>query len=192
MKKKHWIWIAVFVVLCILMPFLIEWLYRIGDSFPLIHTIYSASDVLGYVSGVIGLVISMVAIFLSLRAEEHDLGIRHAITVGKNNKEAIEIQIINNSTFDCNIDSVELCNKRQRIYCHIISSPPFTVKAKGHTDFTVEAERIERLFQSMGMRQNRRKAKYCIRLSLNKSVYISAAELVRYLESAKEIAGRAG
>ena len=67
-----------------------------------------------------------------------------------------------------------------------------TVKAKGHTDFTVEAERIERLFQSMGMRQNRRKAKYCIRLSLNKSVYFSAAELVRYLESAKEIAGRAG
>ena len=32
---------------------------------------------------------------------------------------------------------------------------------------------------------------YCIRLSLNKSVYFSAAELVRYLESAKEIAGRA-
>ena len=186
MKKKYYILTIIFIIFCIVLPFAIEHLYIIGKTHPVIHTMYTASDLLGYVATVVGLVISIIAFFLSLHSNELNLTIKHALTISDKNKEALVIQICNNSTFDCNINSVELCNKKERIFAHIISSPPFTVKAKGYVDFIVEVERIEKIIENICKNEKKDKTQYCIRLSLNKTIYLNTSELVEYLKRIKE------
>ena len=67
MKKKYCILTIMLIILCIILPIAIEQLYILGETHPLIFTTYTASDILGYIATVIGLIISIVAIFLSLQ-----------------------------------------------------------------------------------------------------------------------------
>ncbi len=186
MKKKYCILTIALIIVCIILPIAIERLYILGETHPLIFTTYSASDILGYIATVIGLVISVVAIFLSLQTNEIQLSIKHAFTLNDNNKESLVIQICNNSVFDCNIDSVEICNKKQRRYAHIVSTPPFSISAKGHKDFVVEIDRIEKILNSLKLSKDKSKAKYCIRLSLNKTIYLNTNELIKNLDIVTE------
>ena len=105
MKRKLWIIFGIFLLICLGLPFVIELMYTIGESHPIIYTNYSQSDVLGYVASVIGLVVSVLAIMLSIQVNEVDIKITHALTMSDKGNEALLIEICNYSGFDYKINS---------------------------------------------------------------------------------------
>lgn len=67
MKKRTVILlIIVYLLLIFTLPLLISVLYQIGNKNAIIETVYSPSDMLNYIITVIGLTISIVALFLAL------------------------------------------------------------------------------------------------------------------------------
>lgn len=185
MRKKYWIILLIFLFICLVLPFVIELMYTIGESHPIIYTKYSQSDVLGYIASVIGLIISVLAIMLSIQANEIDIKIKHALTMSKKGNEALLIEICNNSGFDCMINSVEVCNKKECIFSHIIKTPPFEVKAKSSTEFIVEAETIKRRLSRIEI-QGRKNIKYCINLTGHNRLFLNTKELYKNLDNIEE------
>ena len=181
MKSKYYIFLVVLGIVCLLLPFLIEDLYDIGEKYPLIITRFSASDILSYFSCVIGLFISMIAIILSLQTNDIDLQIKHAHTFSENDKEAIWLEIINNSAFECQIISVDLADLKNRHFYKIFNSPPFSIKAKNSHIVVVEEEKIHKILSRINLNK-KNKIRYCIRTSLNKTVYLKTDELFKRLE----------
>lgn len=182
MKRKLWIIFVIFLLVCIGLPFAIELMYTIGESHPIIYTNYSQSDVLGYVASVIGLIVSILAIMLSIQANEVDIKIKHALTMSEKDNEAFVIEICNYNGFDCKINSVELCNKKERIFTHIIKSPPFEVKEKSSCEFVVEIETIRKMLSRIE-KQGRKNIKYCINLAGHKRLYLSPKDLYKNLDN---------
>lgn len=183
MKRKYWIILAVFFVTCTILPFFVELLYEIGKTHPVIRTNYSQSDVLGYIATVIGLMISVIAIIISINAEKIDIGIHHSLTISDKDNEALLIEIRNKSAFDCTVNSVELCDKKARIYSHLLRTPPFDVKGKKSTEFVIEIKQITDMLSRINKSGKRRNVKYCIRLAGNECLYLSAKELYISLDS---------
>ena len=107
MKRKYIILLLSLGIICILLPFAIDFLFDIGEKHPIIITRFSASDILSYCSGVIGIFLSIVAIIMSLQTNDIDIKIKHAHTINDNNQESIWLEIVNNSVFECQITSVE-------------------------------------------------------------------------------------
>lgn len=182
MKRKLWIIFGIFLLVCLGLPFVIELMYTIGESHPIVYTNYSQSDVLGYVASVIGLVVSVLAIMLSIQANEVDIKITHALTMSDKGNEALLIEICNYSGFDCKINSVEICNTKDRIFTHIIKSPPFEVKEKNSEVFTVEVETIKQMLSRIE-KQGRKNIKYCINLTGHKRLYLSPKDLYKNLDN---------
>lgn len=181
MKRKYFIFLVVLGAVCLLLPFFIEDLYDIGEKYPIITTRFSASDLLSYLSCVIGLFISMIAIILSLQTNDIDLQIKHAHTFSENDKEAIWMEIINNSAFECQIISVELADLKNRHFHKIFNSAPFTIKAKNSHIVVVEEEKIRKILSRINLNK-KNKIRYCIRTSLNKTLYLKSDELFKRLE----------
>lgn len=171
-----------FLLVCLGLPCLIELMYTVGESYPIIYTNYSQSDVLGYAASVIGLIVSVLAIMLSIQTNEVDIKITHALTMSDKGNEALLIEICNCCGFDCRINSVELCNKKERIFTHIIKSPSFEVKGKSSAEFTVEVESIKQILSQIE-KQGRKNIKYCIILTGHKRLYLSPKDLYKYLDN---------
>lgn len=182
MKRKLLVIFVIFLLVCIVLPFAIELMYSIGESHPIIYTKYSQSDVLGYIASVFGLVVSVLAIMLSIQANEVDIKIKHALTMSDKGNEAVLIEICNYSGFDCKINSVEICNRKECVFTHIIKSPPFEVKEKNSIEFIVEVETIKQTLSRIE-RQGRKNIKYCINLTGHKRLYLSAKELYKSLDN---------
>ncbi len=182
MKRKLWIIFALFLLVCLWLPSIIELIYTIGESHPIIYTNYTQSDVLGYVASVIGLVVSVLAIVLSIQANEVDIKITHALTISDKGNEALLIEVCNYSAFDCKINSVEICNKKERIFAHIIKSPPFEIKEKGSVEFIVEIETIKQTLSRIE-KQERKNIRYCINLTGHKRLYLSSKDLYKNLDN---------
>ena len=182
MKRKLWIIFGIFLLVCLVLPFAIESMYTIGESYPIIRTSYTQSDVLGYVASVIGLVVSVLAIMLTIQANEVDIKITHALTISDEGKEALLIEICNYSGFDCKINSVELCNKKEHVFVHVIKSRPFEVKEKNSAEFTVEVETIKKILSRIEKR-GRKNIKYCINLTGHKRLYLSPKDLYKNLDN---------
>lgn len=183
MKKKYIIILVGLSIMCAILPFLVEWLYDIGETIPIIKTHYDASDVLGYIASVIGLIISTIALFYSLHTNDVDISIKHAHTISEKDNDAICIELSNNSTFDCHVMSVELCNLKDRIFCHIASTPPFSIQGKANVNFIVEVGQIQKVLSSVKKKRKEKDIKYCIRLSIGKNIYLKADELFKYLST---------
>ena len=114
MKRKHIAILIILGVVCLLLPFVIDLIYDVGETFPVCYTRYSASDVLSYIATVIGLMLSVIAIILSLQNNELHIKVKHSHTVTKDNKEGIYYEIINDSLFDCLYASIPIANRKSK------------------------------------------------------------------------------
>lgn len=168
-------------MLCVLLPLLVNWLYSVGEATPMIISYYNASDILSYIATTIGVIISMAAFFLSLNANEIDFDIKHAHTISEQNNDAIYIELSNNNNYECHVLSVEVCNLKDRVFSHIVSTPPFSIPAKGNVAFTVETDKIKKILSAVKKKRKDKDVKYCVRLSIGKNIYLKADELFKYL-----------
>lgn len=186
MKRKH---ISILIILgsvCLLLPFAIEFIYDIGETHPIYYTRYSASDVLSYIATVIGLILSVIAIMLSLQNNELQIKIKHSHAVTKDNKEGIYYEIINDSLFDCKIISFELANKKGKHHCKVFWKPPFNVKAKNSYYAIVDIESVKKHYESVAKSNPKGKVYYYIRTSTNHNLYLSVDGLLKCFEESEK------
>ncbi|MBQ8294814.1 MAG: hypothetical protein IJX87_00105 [Clostridia bacterium] len=187
MKRKYILILIILGIVCLLLPLAIEFIYDIGETHPIYYTRYSASDVLSYIATVIGLMLSVIAIMLSLQSNELQIKIKHSHTVTKDNKEGIYYEIINDSLFDCKIISFELANKKGKHHCKIFWKPPFNVKAKNSYYAIVDIESVKKHYESVAKSNPKGKVYYYIRTSTNHNLYLSVDGLLRcFKESEKQ------
>ena len=182
MKRKYIILLLSLGIICILLPFAIDFLFDIGEKHPIIITRFSASDILSYCSGVIGIFLSIVAIIMSLQTNAIDIKIKHAHTINDNNQESIWLEIVNNSVFECQITSVEFANLKSRHFCKVFNAAPFYIKAKDSHTAIIEIGDIKKRLSCVTQDDKRRKVFYCIRTSLNQTIYLSTKDLHKCLE----------
>lgn len=186
MRRKHITILIVLGVVCLLLPFAIDFIYDVGETHPIFYTRYSASDILSYVATVIGLTVSVIAIILSLKNNELHIKIKHSHTFTKDNKEAIYYEIINNSLFDCKIISFELANKKGKHHCKVFWKPPFNVKAKNSYYEIVDIESVRKYYEMVAKSNPKSKVYYYIRTSLNQNLYVSVDGLLKCFEENKK------
>ena len=185
MKKKYIILLLVSGVICILLPLTIDLLFNIGEKHPIIVTRFSASDILSYCSGVIGIFLSVVAIIMSLQTNDIDIKIKHAHTVNDNNQESIWLEIVNNSVFECQITSVEFANLKSRHFCKVFHAAPFYIKAKDSHSEIVELADIKKKLSYVVKSNKKSRIYYCIRTSLNQTIYLSTADLYKCIKESE-------
>ena len=185
MKRKHIAILIILGVVCLLLPFVIDLIYDVGETFPVCYTRYSASDVLSYIATVIGLMLSVIAIILSLQNNELHIKVKHSHTVTKDNKEGIYYEIINDSLFDCRIISFELVNKKGKHHCKVFWKPPFNVKAKNSYYETVDIESVRKYYELVAKSNPKGKVYYYIRTSLNQNIYLSVDGLLKCFEESE-------
>lgn len=186
MKKKYIIILTALGVICLLLPFVIDFLYDVGETHPICHTRYSASDILSYVATVIGLVISVIAIIFSLQNNELHIKIKHSHTFTKDDKEAIYYEIINDSLFDCKIISFELANNKGKHRCKVFWKPPFNIKAKNSYYEIVDIESVRKYYEMVAKSNPKGKVYYYIRTSLNQNLYVSVDGLLKCFEESEK------
>lgn len=185
MKKKYIILLLVLGVICILLPLAIDILFDIGEKHPIIVTRFSASDILSYCSGVIGILLSVVAIIMSLQTNDIDIKITHAHTISDNNQESIWLEIVNNSVFECQITSIEFANLKSRHFCKVFRAAPFYIKAKDSHREIVELADIKKKLSYVVASNKKSKIYYCIRTSLNQTIYLSTADLYKCIKESE-------
>lgn len=184
MNKRNLIIILVSIsILMLISPLLIEWLYEIGKVCPLIITPYVEADMLDYVASVIGAMTGVVALLISIRTEQVRLSITHAITVNECNEDCILFRIINNGVYECDIVAVCIANKSRNHTAHIISTAPFSVKAKSTAEFIVPTKKVMRVINSF--QRSDLKFDYLVKLSTGKQVVLKAENLVQILKAQK-------
>lgn len=186
MKRKHIAILIILGIVCLLLPFAIDFIYDVGETHPVYYTRYSASDVLSYIATVIGLMLSVIAIILSLQNNELHIKIKHSHTVTKDSKEAIYYEIINDSLFDCRIISFELANKKGKHHCKVFWKPPFNVKAKNSYYEIVDIENVRKYYELVAKSNPKGKVYYYIRTSLNQNIYLSVDGLLKCFEESKK------
>ncbi len=181
-RKRTAILLFCAAIFCVCFPFLIEFLYDIGENHPIIITNYEQSDILSYATTSIGLIISLIALYISVDAYIPNFSVRHAIS---ENEEgiAVFIELYNNSPHDYEIQGFELCDKRKRMsHVSISNCAPFILKSKSCKAFFISVDRMKRYIKSVSKTNNAADTEYAIILSIGKSVYIKTGELSHYLE----------
>lgn len=184
-KKKFCVLLIVACLLAVALPFLIEWAYIIGEKYPLIITSYTASDMLSYVATVIGLMISIVALLISLHGNHAHIRIDHAITVNDNNETCIHFTVVNNSAFACVINSVSLFDKHTKRRVRIMPVPPFSIESKLSVGYDLPVKMIRRAINCIA-NGKKQKFVYEIRLNTNEVLLLETGKLFPYLLSCEE------
>ncbi len=136
MKRRYKIWLICFAGFSLVLPFFIDWLYRVGQKYPIIRTGFSQGEALGYITTVIAAALAITAIFL----EETSKSVRLLLTGGRRNtkeKQVIKIKINNIGHIDCTVVSVALaCKTMSIIWRDFPATYPYELKAK--KCFTIE------------------------------------------------------
>lgn len=179
MKKQYLIAMFCFLLICLLLPSTIDRLYDIGETNPIIVTPYTRSDMLSYAAAVIGLIISMIALFVAQSNEDPKFSVSHARTVNSNDESAVYIQVFNESNFDCHVMSIGLSNTSHNR--HINISKPVTIPAKGCTEIIISARMAKKLYASIAENSRKGKVFYEIRLGVGKAYYLDSKDLSQYL-----------
>ena len=186
-RKRTVILLFCAVFFCVGFPFLIEFLYDIGENHPIIITNYEQSDVLSYATTSIGLVISLIALYISIGTSVPDFSVRHALTENEEGL-AVYIELYNNSQHDYEIQGFELCSGGKRMSRVSISRcEPFILKSKTCKVFEVSIERMKKYLQYVSKTNNAKNVKYEIALSIGKSIYIKTGDLSHYLELGESV-----
>lgn len=180
MKRKYILILLLFLVICVLLPFIIDWAYPTCENLTIFVTPYSESDILGYCSTVLGLLISMIALFFALSSNDLRLRITHATTCSNEGNAAIYLEIHNDSNFDCTVNSVDLCNKKERYFAKIVSEPPFIIKAKNSSSFIIDEDKYKRIIVSIIKRNKSNKVSYCIRTTIKNEIFLTTKQLKQY------------
>ena len=110
-KKKFIILGIIFVVLILSLPFVIDALYNLGETYPLIVLSFTRAEMLSYISSILGLLIALLAIIISILQGQPKIEITKEIaliqdsdfnslgntfyTISVRNKSAIEVEIKN-------------------------------------------------------------------------------------------------
>ena len=186
MRRKYITILIILGIVCLLLPFAIDFIYDVGEAYPIFYTRYSASDILSYVATVIGLTVSVIAIILSLKNNELHIKIKHSHTFTKDDKEAIYYEIINDSLFDCRIISFELVNKNGKHHCKVFWKPPFNIKAKNSYYEIVDIESVRKYYEIVAKGNPKGRVYYYIRTSLNQNLYLSVDGLLKCFEESEK------
>lgn len=186
MKKKYIVLLLSLGLICILLPLGIDVIFDIGEKYPIITTRFSASDILSYCSGVIGIFLSVIAIIMSIQTNDLDIKIKHSHTVNDNDQESIWLEIVNNSVFECQITSVEFANLKRRHFCKVFRAAPFYIKAKDSHVEIVELADIKKRLSYVIEGNKKSKIYYCIRTSLNQTIYLNTTDLHKCLEETEK------
>ena len=183
MKKKDIIVLLVLsIVLIILLPLIIMWLYDLGEVWPIIRTPYTESNMLDYSAAVIGAVVGAIALIYSVVTNAIRFRISHAITINENNKECVLICIYNDSPYECEIQSVSITNKLHNRSAHIIRSEPFYVKAKSSEEFPVTIEDVKKVLDGFNDDRSSNKLFYELRTGIGSAIYITADKLLQTID----------
>lgn len=179
-KKCLCLIIIAFLGFSIAYPFLLEWLYVLGQDYPLITTCYEPNDILSYSATVISTGIAIIAMVIALETPKPHFAIKHAIT---ENEEgiAVFIELYNTGTNDFEIQNFDLCDKKHHKFASISECAPFTIKSNSSKAFIISVDKLKRYLKAITKTYDGRNAEYAIRLSINKTLYINAGELGYYL-----------
>ena len=179
MKKIYAIAVACFITISFALPFVIEVLYRIGKKHPLIIMGYSQGEILTYIAAVTGVLISMIAIFVSMSANEPKFKISYARTLDDNNQNAIFIQIFNDSNYDCNVLTFCFINKAHNHRINICKG--FCVPARGYVEKVIETKELRKKYDCIASKE---KGKVYIEISygINRNWYLPTSDILLYLE----------
>lgn len=181
-RKRTSILLLCAVAFCIGIPFVIELLYDIGENHPIIVTDYEQSDILSYSATAIGLMVSLIALYISIDASVPNFTVRHAISETEEGI-AVFIELYNNSPHDYEIQGFELCSGGKRMSRVSISRcEPFILKSKSCKVFEVSIERMKKYLQYVSKTNNTKDVKYEIALSIGRSIHIKTGDLSHYLE----------
>ena len=158
------------VSLLIIIPVLVVWFYEIGEKYPVIITPYTESDMINYFAAAIGIIISVLAVIIGIGTNQVRLRMWHATTINDKGEVCVLIRVINDGVFDCDIAAVCISNKEHNHSAHLVSSPPFAVKAKSSVDLLVPTSRIIYLLDLFKRRNE--KVCYSLELSTGSRIYL--------------------
>lgn len=118
MKKVFICGLVFFIIMAMTLPFIIEALYKIGETHPFIHTFYAPTDILNYIITIVGLLISFVALYFSLLQFFPTIKVKRWSVIGDDNKICEVIEIANIGANAITVQNIGLCSvhkkKRQR------------------------------------------------------------------------------
>ena len=180
-KKRNIILIMIFIVFSTILPFLIESLYKIGEHNPIISTIYTQSDILGYISSVLAFLLALIAIFLDVSNNNIKLALDYGSMFDGSNHCA-RINIINNGNIDCEIENIYLLN-RGRLYIELFDDfvSPYEHKAKSSKPILIKMTELNKKINEIKENGNYKRFKIRICLTTNKNIDISAKKLIKFL-----------
>ena len=114
MKKNLIRVVASLLFLVLILPFFVEWLYDIGLSHPVIFTKYTQSEVLNYIATIIGLIVSIIALYFSLFQFAPQLEMKRLSIFCLDNQSPFEaLRITNKGTLPVNIVGINLCSSKK-------------------------------------------------------------------------------
>ena len=184
MKKNNLIaGLVLFAAVVILLPFLIMWMYELGEKYPIIKTPFSASDMLSYAASITGALTGLVALIYSIISNSPRFHISHATTCNERNEECVLISIINDSLFECEILSVSITNKEHNHRAHIIRTGPFEIKAKTAKSFNVPSSQARKVIQLFKKERDIDRLFYELYLGTGGVAYLKADELLKTLDA---------
>jgi len=180
-KKRNICFIVLFIVFSAILPFLIEWLYKIGETNPLITSMYNQSDLLSYISSVLAFLLALIAIFLDVSNNDIKLALDYG-TMADKGELCARINIINNGNIDCEIQNIYLFGKG-RLYIELFDNfeSPYEHKAKSSKPMLIKMTELNEKVNEI--KEHGKSKHYKIRISLttNKNIDISDKKLTKFL-----------
>ena len=170
------------MVLIILLPLIIMWLYDLGKEHPIIITPYTESNMLDYSAAVIGAAVGAIALIYSVVTNAIRFRIAHAVTFNENDEECVLIRIYNDSPYECELLSVSITNKLHNRSAHIIRSKPFVVKAKSAEEFPIPIEYVKKVLKCFSDEKEPNKLFYELRTGTGNTIYLIADNLIQTID----------
>jgi hypothetical protein len=159
MRLRYFLLLAIFVLICIFLPHLVESAYNTNN--PIIIWSYTQSDILNYSAAVLGVIIALVALFLVI--DENSIKIRFDIssTVDDENDLCFIFRVINESKVYVKVEQFgfsQLYNPiKMKIFCrtflfrrlrgqqrmHLPIEPPFELQPNECYDIQLKYRRVK-------------------------------------------------
>ena len=185
MKKKYKIILAIFFVSIIIMPFVVECIYRIGDVYPIFVLGFSQSDILGHFSSSVALMIALTALFYALSTDEPDLIFMYSRYID-DGKEFAKFCIANDGKKVLDIDYISLINKKGMEVILFQSEEDkyygITVEAKFRTIEKIELSELRtKIIQATG-KGSQRHLRIKVNLRTGKAIYENSKEMFKFFD----------
>lgn len=112
-RRKFICCIIVFLICVLLMPFIIDWLYKVGETSPIIVLPFSPSDMLSYCAATLGIAISLLALFIALSENDPKIKIKPSTFIISGEPSQVGIEIINEGSNELQISDIGLISPKK-------------------------------------------------------------------------------